>query len=233
MTAFARPVAALAVCAAVAVAGTAHAQTPPSAVPGGTPSPAASAAPVPSPSAAPEAARCEPRAAGLGGIGRVTVVSFTGPIFGGTVCAIVASIVADAFAARVSDAVPDDALLVAGLTGDGDVSVPVGDVVLQGAGPYAVAPGGVIPGFGADTSEAPRVVLAYSGSRILAIATSPVTLADLARTLRAQPSLFGADAFERAVVIASGHGATMLARTAAGPIGTAPTAPRVLVLTKR
>ncbi|HZO95393.1 MAG TPA: hypothetical protein VFB22_16715 [Candidatus Baltobacteraceae bacterium] len=107
---------------------------------------------------------------------------------------------------------------------------------LATVGPYVVAPGGVIPDFNGDTSELPRVVLGYAGQRVFVIATSPVELVDLARALRDQPDLFGADeAFERAIVLASGPSASLTLRTSAGEMrggGTAPPA-RVLVLSKR
>ncbi len=230
MTPFGRTAVALAACAIVGSLGAASAQT---ASPAASPAPAASAAPAASVAPDAQPARCAPREASLGGIGRVTVLTFTGPVFGGTVCAVVANVVADTFTAVLTDAPAADALVVAGLSGGGDVAVPLGELTLSGVGPYVIAPGGTIPGFGADTSEAPRIVLAYSGARVVLIATSAVALADLARILRAQPSLFGADAFERAVVIASGHGATLLLRTSDGAIGTPPTTPRALVLTKR
>ena len=105
---------------------------------------------------------------------------------------------------------------------------------MTGAGPYVVAPGGAFPSFGGDTAELPRVVLAYSGQRTFLIATTPVALVDLAKELRAQPGAFGADAFERAVIIASGPNAALSLRTADGTVG-APsvTTPRVLLLMKR
>ena len=131
----------------------------------------------PSPSA-PVAAACVPHEANLGGIGRVTVFAFTGPVFGGRVCATVANLGSDQFTARVADAQSAiDALVTAALTGGGDVSAPLGDASVTGAGPYVIAPGGVIPAFGADTAEQPRVVLAYAGQRTLLIAT----IADRAR----------------------------------------------------
>jgi len=185
--------------------------------------------PAPSASAAPE---CTPRAATLGGIGRASVVTFRGPVFGGTVCAIVASVIADAFTARIGDAPADGALAVASTGTGGGVSVPLGGTTLTGVGPYVVAPGGTIPSFGTDTSEAPRVVLAFSGSRVVLIGTSAVSLVDLARIFRTQPEIFGADAIERAVVLASGDAATLALHTADGWIGVTPAAGHVLSVLK-
>ncbi len=81
-------------------------------------------APAPAPVAARRAIAHE---ANLGGIGRVTVFAFTGPVFGGRVCATVANLGSDQFTARVADAPSDDALVTAALTGGGDVSAPLGD----------------------------------------------------------------------------------------------------------
>jgi hypothetical protein len=185
-------------------------------------------------SPAPVAAACVPHEANLGGIGRVTVFAFTGPVFGGRVCATVANLGSDQFTARVADAPSDDALVTAALTGGGDVSAPLGEAVITSTGPYVIAPGGVIPAFGADTAEQPRVVLAYSGQRTFLIATSPVALVDLAKELRTQSGAFGADAFERAVILASGPNAALSLRTADGTMGTASvTTPRVLLIMKR
>ena len=184
-------------------------------------------------SAASDTAACTPREATLGPVGRVTVFAFTGPVFGGRVCATVANLGNDLFLARVADAPSDDALVVAALTGGGNVTAPLGDSAVTGAGPYVIAPGGVIPAFGADTAELPRVVLAYAGQRTFLIATSPVALVDLAKELRTQPGAFGADAFERAVILASGASATLSLRTTDGTVGTVVTTPRVLLLIKR
>ena len=178
-------------------------------------------------------ALCEARETTLGGIGRVTVFAFTGPVFGGRVCATVANLASDLITARVADATSDDALVTAALSGGGDVSAPVGDVSVTGAGPYVIAPGGVIPAFGTDTAELPRVVLAYSGQRTFLIATTPIALVDLAKELRTQPGAFGADAFERAVILASGPAAGMSLRTAVGTVGYAAATARVLVIIKR
>jgi len=177
---------------------------------------------------------CDARETTLGGIGRVTVFAFTGPVFGGRVCATVANLGSDQFTARVADATADDALATAALTGGGTVTAPLGDAAVTGAGPYVIAPGGVFPSFGADTAELPRVVLAYAGQRTFLIATTPVALVDLAKELRSQPGAFGADAFERAVILASGPNAVLSLRTADGTVGAPSVAtPRVLLLMKR
>ncbi|HYW54041.1 MAG TPA: hypothetical protein VE826_08725 [Dongiaceae bacterium] len=185
------------------------------------------------PAAADAPPACGARESTLGGIGRVTVFAFTGPVFGGRVCATVANFASDLVSARIADAPSDDALAAAALTGGGDVTVPLGDLSVAGAGPYVIAPGGVIPAFGADTAELPRVVLAYAGQRTFLIATSPIALVDLAKELRTQPGAFGADAFERAVILASGPNAALSLRTADGPVGTNVIAPRVLLIIKR
>ena len=187
----------------------------------------------PSAPAAPAGIACDARETNLGVIGRVTVFAFVGPVFGGRVCATVANLASDLITARVTDAAPDDALVTAALTGGGDVSAPVGDVAVTGAGPYVIAPGGIIPAFGADTAELPRVVLAYAGQRTFIIATTPIALVDLAKQLRTQPGAFGADAFERAVILASGPAATLSVRTAAGTVRYTAVTPRVLVIIKR
>jgi hypothetical protein len=181
----------------------------------------------------PAAAACDARATTLGGIGRVTVFAFTGPVFGGRVCATVANVANDLISARIADAPADDALVTAALTGGGDVTAPLGDASVTGAGPYVIAPGGVIPAFGSDTAELPRVVLAYAGQRTFLIATTPIALVDLAKELRTQPGAFGADAFERAVILASGPNAALSLRTADGTVGSNVTTPRVLVIIKR
>lgn len=176
---------------------------------------------------------CDARETTLGGIGRVTVFAFTGPVFGGRVCATVANLASDLITARVAAATTDDALVTAALTGGGDVSAPVGDMSVTGAGPYVIAPGGVIPAFGADTAELPRVVLAYAGQRTFLIATTPIALVDLAKELRTQPGAFGADAFERAVILASGPDAALSLRTAVGTVGYTVATTRVLIIMKR
>jgi hypothetical protein len=181
----------------------------------------------------PETFACDARESTLGGIGRVTVFAFTGPVFGGRVCATVANLASDLITARLADAPSDDALATAALAGGGDVTVPLGDMSVTGAGPYVIAPGGVIPAFGSDTAELPRVVLAYAGQRTFLIATSAVALVDLAKELRTQPGAFGADAFERAVILASGPNAALSLRTADGTVGSNATTPRVLLIIKR
>ena len=190
--------------------------------------PAGQAAP-----SASESVVCEAREANLGGVGRVTVFAFTGPVFGGRVCATVANLASDLITARVADAPSDDALVTAALAGGGDVAAPLGTISVAGAGPYVIAPGGVIPAFGGDTAELPRVVLAYAGQRTFLIATTPIALVDLAKELRTQPGAFGADAFERAVILASGPNAALSLRTADGTVGSNVTAPRVLLIMKR
>jgi hypothetical protein len=114
------------------------------------------------------------------------------------------------------------------------VSVQLDGVTLTGVGPYVVAPGGNFPDAGGDVSEAARVVLAFSGQRVLLIATTPLELVDLTRVLRDRPDLFGADAVERAVVIASGPNAALSLHGDGAPIGTLSIpAPPVLALVKR
>jgi hypothetical protein len=116
----------------------------------------------------------------------------------------------------------------------GDVTLPLEGATVTGIGPYVVAPGGAFPSFGGDTVEAPRVVLAYAGQRVLVIGTTAVALVDLARILRTEPDLFGADAVERAVILASGPNAAIALRSADGLFGAIPmSAPRVLLLIKR
>jgi|GEM_PF-3496362 len=194
---------------------------------GGTAAPPAALAQSPPPFA------CEPREANLGGIGRAGVVAFTGPIFGERVCATFANLSIDAFSARLAAAPADDALVAAAVGGGGQLTLALEGATLEGVGPYVIAPGGAFPSFGGDTSEAPRVVLAYAGQRVLVIATTAVALVDLARILRSEPDLFGADAVERAVLLAGGPGASLALNTASGRIGTPPTTARVLLLIKR
>jgi hypothetical protein len=194
----------------------------------------AQTAPAPANAAAPASGRCEPREANLGGVGRASVVAFTGPVLGAPVCATVANLSFDGFTARVASAPAPDALVVAALSGGGAVALTFDGAALTDAGPYVVAPGGVIPSFGGDISETPRVVLAYAGQRVLVIGTSPVALVDLARVLRVQSSLFGADAVERAVLLASGADAALSLNSAAGVLGaTTVSTPRMLLLIKR
>lgn len=180
------------------------------------------------------AAPCTARAANLGGIGRATVVAFTSPVFGARVCAVVANIAIDGFSARLADAPASDALVSAAVSGGGQVTLPLDGATLTGVGPYVVEPGGVFPSFAGDISESPRVVFAYAGQRVLVIGTTAIALVDLARVLRTEPDLFGADAVERAVVLASGPAAALVLNTADGPFGTpALAAPRLLLLIKR
>ncbi|MDB5070459.1 MAG: hypothetical protein JWM87_1570 [Candidatus Eremiobacteraeota bacterium] len=178
---------------------------------------------------------CEARQSTLaGGVGRAIVVAFTGPVFGARVCATVANLAFDGFTARIADAPSNDAVVTAALSDGGAVSLALEGATVTGAGPYVVAPGGVFPSFGGETAEAPRVVIAYAGQRVLVIATTPVALVDLARALRDHPGLFDADAIERAVVVASGPNATVSLRTADGVLG-APTVTtsKMLLLIKR
>ncbi len=221
----------------LALATPALAQTAPpaaSAVPGAEPAPAAS---------------CERRQANLGGVGRASVVAFTGAIFGDRVCATVANVSLDGVAARITDTPAAEALAVAPLgngtgatlvlAGDTPAVVPAGaappaaDAAAAAVGPFVIAPGGQIPNFGGDTTAEPRAVLAYAGQRLLLIGTSAVTLVDLARALRDQPDLFGADAVERAVVLAGGARASVVLYAADGTLGTAAPAARYLILLKR
>ena len=76
----------------------------------------------------PDGSACAARESTLGGIGRMTVFAFTGPVFGGRVCATVANLASDLITARVADAPSDDALVTAALAGGGDVTVPLGDL---------------------------------------------------------------------------------------------------------
>jgi len=195
------------------------------------PAPSPAPADAPSPAAA---AGCAPRQTLLGGIGRAGVVAFTGPVFGAPVCATVANLAFDGFTARVAGAPAPDALVTAALTGGGSLTIPLEGATLAAAGPWVIAPGGVLPDFGGDITEAPRVVLAYAGARVLVIGTTPVALVDLAKELRTHPDRFGADAVERAVVIASGPNAALSLRGDDGLVGDpAVQTPRVLLFVKR
>lgn len=206
-----------------------------------TPAPAAAQSAQPAPSAK----ACAPRAATVGGIGRASIVSFTGKVYGERVCATVANFATDTFSAVVGTTAPDDALVSVAITpgtgarlttGDGGILVVPSDAASAAAGdavgPFAIAPGGDFPSF-SDRSEQPRVVLMYAGGRVLLIRTSAVALLDLAHVLREQPALFGADAPERAVVLASGNDAVMAIRSDDGPFGSAVATPRVLSIIKR
>jgi len=183
-----------------------------------------------------------------GGIGRASVVAFTGAVYGQRVCALVANLASDGFAASVATSPADDAVVTAAVmkgTGASIVARPSGLVLGPAAaasgttadanavGPFVIAPGGSFPGFGSDTSEVPRVVLAYAGQRVLLVRTTAVTLTDLAHALREQPDIFGSDAAERAVILASGDDAAMQVRTADGTLGTPVRAPLALLIKQR
>src|SRR5947209_2623281 len=73
------------------------------------------------PAAADAPPACGARESTLGGIGRVTVFAFTGPVFGGRVCATVANFASDLVSARIADAPSDDALAAAGRVRGGRV----------------------------------------------------------------------------------------------------------------
>ena len=74
---------------------------------------------------------------------------------------------------------------------------------------------------------------AGTGATLVVIRTTPVTVIDLARALRDQPDLFGIDAPERAVVLASGPAAELRLRTDAGTMGADPATPKTLVLIRQ
>ena len=182
----------------------------------------------------PTDAPCSPRETSLGGIGRAGVVAFTGAISRAPVCAVFANVAFDGFDARLGDGAAADALVSAAVNPGGDVSVPLAGATLTGVGPYVVAPGGSFPAGSGDITEAAHVVLAFAGQRVLLIATTPVELVDLTRVLRDRPDLFGADAVERAVVIASGPDAALSLHADGGVIGAASIAsPSVLSLMRR
>ncbi len=164
-------------------------------------------------------APCTPRQTNLGGIGRAGVVAFTAPVSRAPVCATFANVAFDGFEAQLGASAPDDALIAAAVIPGGDVTVALEGATLSGVGPYVVTPGGGFPDAAGDVAEAPRVVLAFSGPRVLLIATTPVELVDLTVVLRSMPDLFGADAVERAVVLASGPGAALRLRGDGGSIG--------------
>jgi hypothetical protein len=179
-------------------------------------------------------APCVPRQANLGGIGRAGVVAFTAAISRAPVCAVFANVAFDGFDAHLGDAPAPDAVVSAAVVPGGEVSVSLAGVTLSGIGPYVVAPGGSFPESAGDIAEAPRVVLAFAGQRVLLIGTTALELVDLTRVLRDRPDLFGADAVERAVVIASGPNATLSLRSDDGVIGAASIAtPTLLSLAKR
>ena len=179
-------------------------------------------------SAAAAATTCEPREANLAGIGRASVVAFTGAVFRERVCATVANVALDAFDARVVEAGATPVPAVGGsaspfagasLGAGGAVSFVLAGANLGGVGPYVVEPGGRFPSLGGDTTEQPRVVLAYAGARLLLIGMTPVALADVSLVLRDQPDIFGADAVERAVVLASGPDAAVWLDADSGGFG--------------
>jgi hypothetical protein len=192
---------------------------------------------------------CDARQAGLSGVGRAEVVSFTGAIGGERVCALVANVSAAGVSARiVAGPRGADALVVAAIAPGGGAVLTIRDGGLtvepaapgapQGGeglsvGPFVVPPGGGFPAADTHDSERMRVVLAYAGSRLVLIQTTPVTIVDLALALRDQPDLFGIDAPERAVLLAGGAGAVMQLRTDAGTLGTAPATAPALELMKR
>ena len=183
-----------------------------------------------------------------GGIGRASVVAFTGAVYGQRVCALVANLASDGFAAAVTASPSDDAVVTAAVTKGTGASITartsglaLGPADAAGTttadanavGPFVIAPGGSFPGFGKDTSEVPRVVLAYAGQRVLLVRTTAVTLTDLAHALREQPDIFGSDAAERAVILASGDDAAMQVRTADGTLGTPVRTPLALLIKQR
>ncbi len=180
-----------------------------------------------------------------GGIGRASVVAFTGAVYGQRVCALVANLASDGFAAVIAASPSGDAVVTAAVmkgTGASIAARPSGLVLgpadaaaadANAVGPFVVAPGGSFPGFGNDTTEVPRVVLAYAGQRVLLVRTTAVTLTDLAHALREQPDIFGSDAAERAVILASGDDAAMEVRTTGGTLGTPVRTPLTLLIKQR
>ncbi len=219
----------LSIALSLAAGQSAFAQTPPPASPGAVP--------------------CVHQDVPLaGGIGRASVVTFTGAVYGQRVCALVANLASDGFAAAVTASASDDAVVTAAVmrgVGASITAAPSGlalrplDAAGTGAaganavGPFVIAPGGSFPGFGKDTTEVPRVVLAYAGQRILLVRTTAVTLTDLAHALREQPDIFGSDAAERAVILASGDDAVMQVRTADGTLGAPVRTPLTLLIKQR
>jgi hypothetical protein len=183
-----------------------------------------------------------------GGIGRASVVAFTGAVYGQRVCALVANLASDGFAATFGASPSDDAVVTAAVMKGSGASIAVGpgglalgpaDAAATAAadanavGPFVIAPGGSFPGFGKDTTEVPRVVLAYAGQRVLLVRTTAVTLTDLAHALREGSDVFGSDAAERAVILASGDDAVMQVRTADGTLGTPVRTPITLLIKQR
>jgi hypothetical protein len=197
------------------------------------------------PPAAPACTRTDATVAG--GIGRATIVAFTGSVTGARVCALVVNLAFDVFSSSLEAAPgPDDAVTASVGAGKGAVVAtgPQGLNLIPAAsdppaataatvGPFVVEPGGAFPSLGGDTSEVPRVVLGYAGPRVVLIRTTAVSLLDLAHALRDHPDLFGTDAFERAAVIAGGETAALSVRTADGSLLGTPPAGRVLGIMKR
>jgi hypothetical protein len=198
------------------------------------------------------AAGCAPRSADLGGIGRASVVAFTGAIFGDRVCATVANLPLGTFSARIVQTPSSSALVdatIAGaaanailaIRGAGDLTVVPSDAALGAVvatspvGPFLVTPGGALGDLGANSDVAPRVVLAFAGQRLVIVGTTPVALADLARALRDEPDLFGIESVERAVVLATGAKARLTIHADGETLGTADDASggRILELTKQ
>jgi len=200
------------------------------------------------PAAPAPAAPCERRDVALdGGFGRASAVSFTGAVSGDRICALVVNLAGDGFSASLG-AAPADAAVVSAAVVPGAGAVlaarasglslvassggptPAGAL---GVGPFVVEPGGTFPSFDGDAADVPRVVLAYAGQRVIVIRTTAGTLLDLAHALREAPALFGADAAERAVVLAGGDAAALQVRTDAGTIGTQVTTAVQLQFVKR
>ena len=199
--------------------------------------------PMPTTTAAPA---CMPQTAPLGPMGRAAVIAFTGQMFGNRICALVVNLAVDGYRAALAEGAGDAPIAAAVTTGSGaaltlapDGSLRVvpgapaaGDAALA-VGPFVVAPGGQFTATPGALDEAPRVVLAYAGQRVVLLATSPATLIDLTRVLREQPDLFGIDAPERAVVLASGATATLVVHTPDATLGTPPTSAQVLRIAPR
>jgi len=192
---------------------------------------------------------CMTRDIGLGGVGRARVVSFTGAGSEEQVCALVATFAADGVRARIVEGTDrEGALLAAALTPGRGATLIVRDGVLAvspagstsgedpagvAVGPFVVPPGGGFPSASGDPSSVARVVLAYAGSRIAVFQTTPVTVIDLALALRDQPDLFGIDAPELAVILASGSSAALELHTDLGTLGSPVATSRALILVRR
>jgi|HubBroStandDraft_1064217.scaffolds.fasta_scaffold50524_2 hypothetical protein len=199
------------------------------------------------PAAAPPGPPCPIGTQVLGAIGRATVVAFTGPVFGDRVCALAVNLAFDGYRAALA-AGPGQAMIDAAvapgtgaaltIAGDGTLRLAPGQVPdanpdALDVGPFVIAPGGAFAAPAGQTDAAPRVVLAYAGPRVLLLATSAVTLIDLARILQDQPDLFGIGAPERAVVLASGAGATLAIHAPAVTLGTPPATAQVVEMAPR